>query len=154
MMGKYWAATFGVVLVCSWLISSYGEAADMDGKLIADLINTLNQFAQRHALSDTQVESLLGQVVLNGQRLRKGGVGIIDKETFVVLKEHRNVLILSGQRWEGKESSEPEVVLTDGRSVLSSIQGMNVSDLKILIFTPTEVRYINLSNNSGGKYLR
>ena len=126
----------------------------MNQKLITKLLATLHEFAQKNQLSDAQLESLLGEIVLNSPAMRKGGVGLIDNETFVILNEERNAVLLAGRKWQGKKSSEYEVVLTDGHRVLSSVDVVDFSTLMILLFSPTEVRYINLSNNSGGKYLR
>ena len=136
------------------LVPQHVGAKDMIPELNAKLLATLNEFAKKNSLSDEQLESLLGEVVLNSPNMRKGGVGIVDGETFVLLDEKKNELKISGKKWQGEESSKQQIVLTDGRQVFGSIIVDDVSKLKILIFTPSQVRYINLTNNTGGKYSR
>lgn len=154
MTTKYRLSAFVILAILSFLLSPYVKAIDMNQEIVAKLVATLNTFAKKNALNDAQLESLLGEIVLNGQKIKKGGVGVIDKETFVVLGEQRNTVVVAGKKWQGKPSNKHEVVLTDGRRVLSSADDVGVSNLKILVFSPKEVRYINLSNNSGGKYPR
>jgi hypothetical protein len=154
MTTKYRLSAFVILAILSFLLSPYVKATAMNQEIVAKLVTTLNTFAKKNALNDAQLESLLGEIVLNGQKMKKGGVGVIDKETFVVLDDQRNTVVVAGKKWQGKPSNEHEVVLTDGRRVLSSTDDVDVSNLKILVFSPKEVRYINLSNNSGGKYPR
>ncbi len=153
-MTKYRTGVLGVFVIFLILSSLYVNAADMSQKMTLELMATLNDFAQKHSLNDTQMEKLLGDIVLDSQQFRKGGVGSIANEVYVVLNEPKNAVIIKGQRWEGKKSSESEIVLTDGHRVLDSQTGVDVSKLIIIVFSPKEVRFINLSTNSGGKYLR
>ncbi|MDO8704978.1 MAG: hypothetical protein Q7J84_08535 [Sulfuricaulis sp.] len=136
------------------LVPQHVGAKDMIPELNAKLLAALNEFAKKNSLSDKQLESLLGEVVLNSPNMRKGGVGIVDGETFVLLDEKKNELKISGKKWQGEESNKQQIVLTDGRQVFGSVTVEDVSKLKILIFTPSQVRYINLTNNTGGKYAR
>ena len=136
------------------LVPQHVGAKDMIPELNAKLLAALNEFAKKNSLSDKQLESLLGEVVLNSPNMRKGGAGIVDGETFVLLDEKKNELKISGKKWQGEESNKQQIVLTDGRQVFGSVTVEDVSKLKILIFTPSQVRYINLTNNTGGKYSR
>jgi len=82
-------------------------------------------------------------------------VGIVTKNVFIILRRGKNTAIIDGKTWEGKSSTEQELVLTDGHNVLEPKNyDANVSNLIILIYTPTEVRFIDLSTNIGGKYVR
>jgi hypothetical protein len=146
------AAIFVVLSIV--LVSQHAGAKDMIPELNAKLLAALNEFAKKNSLSDEQLESLLGEVVLNSPNMRKGGVGIVDDKTFVLLDEKKNGLKIYGKKWQGEESNKQQIVLTDGRQVFGSITVEDVSKLKILIFTPSQVRYINLTNNTGGKYSR
>ena len=136
------------------LVPQHVGAKDMIPELNAKLLAALNEFAKKNSLSDEQLESLLGEVVLNSPNMRKGGVGIVDSETFVFLDEKKNAVKISGKTWQGEDSIRQQIVLTNGRRVLGSITAKDLSKLRILIFTPSEVRYINLTNNTGGKYSR
>lgn len=156
MIEKYRNIGIGIVLgVCLSLSCKTLLAEEMiKNEIIAELVNTITKFAQNHDLNDVQMESLLGEIVLNGPKLKKGGVGIVDSETFILLQEERNSMSLAEKKWQGEKVSESEIVLTDGRRVIGSMHGVDVSKLKIVMFSPAEVRYINLSNNTGGKYSR
>ena len=147
------AATIFVALAIA-LAAQHVRAKDMIPELNAKLLAALNEFAKKNYLSDEQLESLLGEVVLNSPSMRKGGIGIVDGETFVLLDEKKNELKISEKKWQGEESNKQQIVLTDGHQVFGSITVEDVSKLKILIFTPSQVRYINLTNNTGGKYSR
>ena len=74
------------------LVPQHVRAKDMIPELNAKLLAALNEFAKKNSLSDEQLESLLGEVVLNSSNMRKGGVGIVDGETFVLLDEKKNEL--------------------------------------------------------------
>lgn len=127
---------------------------DMSRKLVADL----EDFAKRNSLSDEQLQRLLGDTVLFGRDWAKGGVGIIDKNTYVLLDGGRKRLLLgppgSRKAWKGGPSTRPQIVITDGKDVLASMTPADLSALRIVIFSTRDVRFIDLSNDSGGRYLR
>jgi hypothetical protein len=86
--------------------------------------------------------------------MRKGGLGIVDRETYIVLDEARNAVVVGGKEWDGLPRQQTEVVLTDGRRILGSVPAGELGDLRILIFSTKEVHFINPSANSGGIYRR
>ncbi len=149
---------------CRWLL--YGMLAslllaprsatanDLTDQQMADALIALHNFAEKHALSDAQMRTLIGEFAFNEQYFGKGGAGIIGENSYVLLRTDRNTLRLPGGEWQGKPYQEPEIVVTDGRRVISSVDGVDVAKLKIVIFSPGEVRIIDLSNYSGGRYLR
>jgi len=114
----------------------------------------LSEFAKEHGLSDAQLTAVLSDLVLNEQKLKKGGVGVIDAKTFIVVDESRNAMFISDKRWDGKPADEMEVALSDDQRVLGSVPITDLSHLRIVIFSPAEIRFIDLSNNTGGRYLR
>lgn len=130
------------------------DAADVNSSLLQQLTNTLNEFAQKHQLSGTQMENLMGELVLHERKLKKGGVGVIDKETFLVLNEKQNTLIVGGQKWRGRNSDGAEVVLISEDKVFPLPHSVDTARLKLIVFSPADVRYIDVSNNRGGVYLR
>jgi len=113
----------------------------------------LLEFAQRNSLNDDQLNGMLGEYVLGSPAMRKGGLGIVDRETYIVLDEKRNAVIVGGKQWDGLPRQETEVVLTDGR-ILGSLPAGELKDLRIMIFSPKEVHFINPSANAGGIYRR
>lgn len=151
---KFRLSIAAILAIISILSFPYMKAIAMNQDMVTKLIANINSFAKKNGLSDAQLQSLLGELVLNEKKMKKGGVGVIDKQTFVVLNETNNAVVIAGKKWQGKPSSESEVVLTDGHRVLSPTDPVDTAILKILVFSPKEVRYIDLSNNSGGKYLR
>jgi hypothetical protein len=114
----------------------------------------LQEFAQQNSLNDDQLNAMLGQYVLGSLAMRKGGLGIVDRETYIVLDEERNAVIVGGKQWDGLPRQKTEVVLTDGRRILGSVPANELRDLRILIFSPKGVYFINPSANAGGIYRR
>jgi hypothetical protein len=114
----------------------------------------LQKFAQQNSLTDDQLNAILGDHVLGTLAMRKAGLGIVDRETYIVLDEAHNAVIVGGKTWDGLPRQKTEVVLTDGRRILGSVPAGELGDLRILIFSPKEVRFINPSANSGGIYRR
>jgi hypothetical protein len=137
------------------LLSSFVAKADGPNmNLHTELIATLDGFAKQHSLTGSELERMLGAIVLEDKKMKKGGVGIIDKDTFILLNEKRNSLMISNRKWEGKESSQQEVLLIDGQHILSTMDGVDLSKILIVIFTPSEVRFINLGSSIAGIYSR
>lgn len=124
------------------------------GPAEAMLQKTLQKFAQQNSLTDDQLKAMLGAYVLGSLAKRNDGQGVVDRETYVVLDEARNAVIVGGQKWEGLPRQETEFVLTDGRRILGSVPAGEMPDLRILIFTPKDVHFINPSANTGGIYRR
>src|SRR5947207_78499 len=90
-------------------------------KLALALAQTLQEFSQKHHLDDEEAQRLFGELILASPAISKGSAGLIDnKEGFVLLNESRNTLLLDGKKWEGMSSSESEIVITDGHTVLWS----------------------------------
>jgi hypothetical protein len=114
----------------------------------------LRKFAQQNSLTESQLNAMLGEYVLGGLCMRKGGLGIVDRETYIVLDEARNAVIVGGKQWNGLRRQQTEVVLTDGHRILGSAPAGELGDLRILIFSPKEVHFISPSANSGGFYRR
>lgn|SRR5882724_6278357 len=129
------------------------EVSDEQG-LAPELIESLNTVAKTHDLNHSQMQDLLGELLFNDQKLKKGGVGVISGGVYVIVDGTRNEIVLSNKRWEGRPVSESEIVLTDGRRVLCSVPGVDSGELRVVFFSPTEVRYIDQTTKSGGVYLR
>jgi hypothetical protein len=128
-----------------------GKKANLQQKLNA----TLSKFAKDNKLEEEQLARMLGEIAIGGKAMRKGGVGLVDaSETFIVLDEKRNALLLAGKEWQGQDSAESEVVLMGRNQVYGSLRLSDTSNLTIVIFSPREARYIDLSSNLGVKYNR
>lgn len=145
---------FALIFFGSLLFVCVAKADGSNMTLETELMATLNSFAKQHSLTGGELEKMLGKIVLDDKKMKKGGVGVIDKNTFILLNEKRNALMVSGHKWEGEESNRQEIVLTDGQHILGSLDGIDLSKISIVIFTPLEVRYINLANSIAGKYSR
>ncbi len=89
-----------------------------------------------------------------GFGIPKGGVGVIARGVYIFLDRKRNTLEIAKQEWQGKESSKKEIVFTDGKGILKSLDGVEPSKVIMVVFTPSEVRYVDLSDYSSGKYKR
>jgi hypothetical protein len=149
-----WQVVICVALTIAVSCPQQRNMADINDDMSEKLIACLQGFARENSLTRAQLETLLGDVVLNGVKIRKGGIGVIDRSTFIVLDDTRNAILVARKRWQGRKAGESEAVLLDGRHVLGPGDRVDRSTLKLVIFTPTEVHYVNLSNNSGGRYQR
>lgn len=126
-----------ILLACSSLRPK-ASAAEEDSKLRLKLVTTLNEFARKHKLSDQDLKTLVGNLMLNGQAYPKGGVGSIsDNESYILLDEKKNMLQLAGKRWEGRNSNENELVIVDGQRVIGSVGVTDTSALTIVMFSAT-----------------
>jgi len=145
-----------IALLILFISLSPGDMAQGNKHLEDRLLAVLQKFAKNNNLSGTALQELLGGLVLDSPQLRKGGVGIIgNSDVYVSLDEERNALILpAGKEWHGKKSTEGEVVLVDNERVLGSIPVPSTSNLKIIIFSPSDVHYVDMSLRVGGKYAR
>ena len=138
-----------------FLLLPHANMADENEQLERKLISALNKFAKANALSDDQLRRLLGESFLNAPCFRKGGLGLIDdKETYIVLDEAQNKILLNHQEWKGLDSNETEIVLMDDRRILGSISHVDLSNLKIVVFSPKEAHFVDMSNYVAGRFLR
>ena len=138
-----------------FLLFPFTNLASREDNLQEKLTATLTKFAKNNGLTGEQLARMLGEITIGGREIGKGGVGIIDaSETYIGLDEKRNALLLAGKEWQGQDSKESELVLVGGNQVFGSLRIADTSNLKIVIFSPTQARYIDLSSNLGGKFNR
>ena len=135
-----------------WVNVGYAEEPKMTPE--TELLVTLKNFASQHSLSGDALNKMLGHIVLEGKNWKKGGVGALGNNIYIFTDSPRNSLKIAGQTWEGKESTKQEIVLTDGQRILDSLNGADLSKIIIVLFSPSEVQYIDLSNATGGKFMR
>jgi hypothetical protein len=84
-----------------------------------------------------------------------GGIGIINNDLFVSLRESKNALYLaSHRRWEGADFKQTQVVVTDGHRVLPPTSTASCTSLCVVIFCPTEVHFVDYASGRVGKYER
>lgn len=136
------------------ILACAARAEESNMALETELFATLKTFAMQHSLPQSDLLKMLGKFILEGKEWKKGGIGAIGHDIFITVDGSRNALKISGRMWKGKESSKQEIVLTDGQRVLDSLDGVDLSKIIIVLFSPSEVRFIDLSNASGGKFLR
>jgi len=143
-----------MLLIALPIFSRRVESDEMSQELVPVLLQDLNTFAKTHHLNDSQMRDLIGEIVLNDRQMKKGGVGIVDSDMFLIVDGVRNAILFGKDKWEGRVASEPEVVLADQHRVLCSVSEGDLEQLRVVIFSPSEVRYINEAAKSGGRYLR
>jgi len=138
-----------------FLLSPSTNPAGKDDNLQRKLTATLRKFAKDNKLEGEQLTRMLGEIAIGGKEFRKGGVGMVGaSETYIVLDEGRNALLMAGKEWQGQDSTESELVILGENQVYGSLRIADVPSLKIVIFSATEARYIDLSSNLGGKFTR
>jgi hypothetical protein len=129
--------------------------AQEGGRLNSNLTATLNAFAKENGLSNEQLRGVLGEYVLNSRSIPKGGVGTIgEDESYVVLDGKDNAVLIGGKKWTGKDSKRAELVVVGDGRVIGAVDASGISNVKIIFFNPSQVRYVDLSNNSGASYPR
>ncbi len=144
-----------IAVVLFFLLLPCADMADENKQLESKLISELNKFGKANGLSEEQLRRLLGESLLNVPFFRKGGVGLIDsKETYIILDEVQNGILLNHQEWKGMDSGNTEIVLMDDRHILGSVGGVDLSNLKIVVFSPNEVHFVNMSDHSAGRFPR
>jgi len=94
----------------------------------------------------------------DNQYMSKGGIGIISKDLYIVLKSKKNELFFTaGERWTGREVTSPEVVVVfEGRFWLAQ-ELPNKFDLSksiVVSFEGDKVRFFDFDRMSGGYYRR
>jgi len=107
-----------------------------------------------------QPPSSTGAEITYEQWPDKGGAGGIEADTYVDPDAKTNTVTYRPnpnealRSWKGKKASEPEVVMTDGAQISTSLKGLNTSKLIIILFSPKEIRFVDLQRNLSGMYLR
>ena len=146
---------FSLALILIGLACTSPEAAvAQDAQTKAALNKTLQSFAEQHSVTRTALLETLGKIVLDEQKLVKGGIGVIGHDTFIMLREKQNALLLDGRKWTGKHATEQQVVLIEGNNVLGDVHSADLSKVTIVLFSPNEVRFINLATSIAGRYER
>jgi hypothetical protein len=141
-------------LVVSACVGMAATPKNDPAQLRVELNNILTDFAEKHSLDGEQLHRMLGDMVLNGRALSPGGIGPIDRGTYVVLDDERNSLIVNRKKWQGESFQKIQVVITDGKTVLAAPTIEQVKNLRIVIFSPSEARIIDPSTNTGASYPR
>ena len=141
------AATFTLLLLNA-------RSAEPNRQLKTALIENLDAFGKQHSLSDAELQNEVGRYALDGTDIVIGRAGLIGKDTYIIFGKERNALLVAGHTWEGKNISEQQVVFIDGQNVTDSADKVDLSKTTIVLFSPAEVRFINLSTFLAGKYER
>jgi hypothetical protein len=99
-----------------------------------------------------------GIVFATNECFAKGGIGIVNKSLYIVVKSDKNELRPSaGKMWTGQNASTPEVVIFfEGRiwSRRNLPQGFDLSRALVVSFEGDKVRFLDLGKMSGGYYRR
>ena len=112
-------------------------------------------FGEQHSVSSYELRALMGEWAIDRELWGKGGVGTLGHPLYVVLEGERNIVLLGdGREWKGRSSGEAEIVLvTKDRDVVDD-SSFDYNDGVIIFFRPDEVRFIDFSTNTGGRYTR
>lgn len=88
----------------------------------------------------------------------KGGLGLIRKRLFIVVKSAKNQLMLpDGAIWTGKPAGTNEVVMIFDDKVWSPAElppGFDLRKTVIVSFQGDIIRFFEFDSNSGGYYMR
>jgi len=83
-----------------------------------------------------------------------GGIGVVTDKISVSLRQPTNTLFLSSGKWQGADSAQTQVIVTDGRQILPENTTHDCHTLCVIIFCPTEVHFIDYASGTVGKYKR
>jgi hypothetical protein len=86
----------------------------------------------------------------------KGGVATLGDDTYVILNTPKNQMRITsnGTDWTGHDKERSEVIMTDGARISNDADNLDTTNLKLVMFFPTEVRVIDLKNNRSYTYHR
>jgi len=139
------------------------DSTEADRQLSKELLTTLRQFATKHSLNDQQLRLVLERATLSVPGLNEGGVGVVGHGTFVVLDKapnnlsihlNKNGRTIHRMQWHGAAQSVPQLVITDGKSVVWKSNAGDLSNWTVVMFTPTEVHYVEVPTWTGGSMSR
>lgn len=130
-------------------------ATGPDPALSSKLHAALAKFAIENSISDEQLRFLLNDAMLNSHVMSMGGVGGVDRNTYVVIDKGRNTVITRGRRrWIGDSSNKTQLVVVGDKGVLWSSSVLSASSLKVILFMPSEIHFVDLYNGLGGRFAR
>jgi hypothetical protein len=144
-----------LVSVALWS-SAISSQSDYSYEEIENIVTTkyLKYCSQTLNIEYGLVKEQIGQLVLRNKYSAKGSVGIISKGRYVVTKGLVNSVIVNGETWVGKSYESNQVLFIEGDKVSESMEGLDADKLLVILFTPSEIRFVDYSDNSGGRYLR
>jgi len=123
---------------------------DMDG-----LMKQLFQLSRQAQVTATDLSALFATQALDrNQFYKKAGVGVVDKDVFVLLDQSTNRLRISDQDWTGKPSADPEIVFIKGTKVLDPADGAQAKRFNAVVFSQERVWVIIPRDRCGGFYSR
>jgi hypothetical protein len=144
-----------VSMLLLFFFSPFANMINGDDRVREKLAATLREFAKSNGLTEEQLARMLGEIAIGRKDLRKGGVGMIDENgTYIILDQERNALLVAGKKWQGQNSKKSELVLLGSDGVYGSLGFTDSAGLRIVIFSPTEARYVDLPANLGFKFDR
>ncbi len=85
---------------------------------------------------------------------RKGGVGAVSDGIFIILDGDRNELQVAEKRWQGRPSDKCEVVIVDSKGVLPDGADLASDSVRVIIFSPKRVRFVDYKLGQTGYYER
>jgi hypothetical protein len=84
----------------------------------------------------------------------KGGIGIIENNSYVLTTTPDNEMSCGGARWKGHPRAEREMIMCRGSTIIA----FNFADLQkddfVVRFTPKHIHIYNLKAMSAGYYIR
>ena len=136
-----------------------GEVTNEE-QIKVDIKQMLGSFAEQHTIPLAKVWKVMGEMTYGHRCPLKGGMGIIHQDAYILPGRKHNALKLAAeQTWEGKNATEQQVVFISESKVLenldsASLKGVDLSKVTIVMFSPNEVRFIDLMTSYGCTFKR
>jgi hypothetical protein len=151
-MGKIVRLRIYIFAFCIPFLSACAAMLDRPSdKIEGDADTALRTFSQKHSLPYAELKARLDDVE---QGLKKGGLTMIAPHAYIALNDSRNTLVFPNREWHGKESSAPEIVMTEGVRIIDSLKGVDSTKIIVVFFLPSEVRRIRLGGGKGYYFKR
>ena len=126
--------------------------------VLAATLFSAQGFSQRAKKPDTVSEE---QQFANNRCFAKGGLGIIDKDFYVVVKlskkDKNGLRFGQSGRWDGLSAGTPEVVIFYEGKIWSQQalpKRFDLSKAIVISFESDKIRFFDFHTMSGGYYMR
>ena len=136
-----------IILFVTLIMIFICPTSQSNDSLEEKLRKELSLFRENNKLPQAQFDKLLFEhTTKKVSIINKGAVG---DGLDIALRSDSNKLFINNKPWIGAGKSVVQVVLTDGNSVFTEKEKVDISKLKVVIFTPNHVQVVDFFQNFG-----
>lgn len=139
--------TYSLVLTLVLLMSPCSKEVLSKESVEKRFLELTRAFRDENGLTQSQLDKLLfEQTVKKRPLINKGALG---DGVYIALQNKQNKLFVDKRTWLGANRSVVQVVMTDGDSVFTAKQNVNLNKIKVVVFMPDQVQIVDFSQNEG-----